>query len=85
MTSMPTIPALAPVGLNTGPVCSAAGLADSFGAKISMVTLAALAFVPPCAFASISAGLPTFTEITAASFKASGADAFPGMKTRSSV
>lgn len=85
MTSMPAVPALAPVGLHTGPVCSTAGLADSFGAQIAMVAFAALAFVPPCAFASISARLTTFTELTAATLKAHGTDAFARMETRPSI
>ncbi len=33
----------------------------TFGAQITMVAFAALAFVPPCTFASISARLSTFT------------------------
>lgn len=85
VTSVPAFPTLAPVGLHAGPVCSTAGLADSFGAQISMISFAALAFVSPCAFASIPARLSTFTELTADPFKAHGADAFARMETRPSI
>lgn len=85
VTSMPAVSALATVGLHTAPVCSTAGLADSFGAQIAIVAFAALAFVSPRAFASISTWLVTFTELTVAPFKADGTDAFARMETRPSI